>query len=76
MRNDVKRSWEAEGKKLGGWEAGKLKAQRKNYLSKLLYGRRRSRVQRFMGSGFHSRPRTAFEMRIYDKSVSFVRANP
>ncbi len=38
--------------------------------------RRRSRVQRFRGSRFHSRPQTAFGMRIYEKSVSFVRPNP
>ena len=37
---------------------------------------RRSRVQRFRGSRFHSYPRTAFGMRIYDKSVSFVSSNP
>ena len=36
----------------------------------------RSRVQRFRGSRFHSRPRTGFGMRIYEKSVSFVRPNP
>jgi len=35
----------------------------------------RSRVQRFRGSRFHSCPRTAFGMRIYEKSVSFVRPN-
>jgi hypothetical protein len=29
-----------------------------------------------LGQGFHSRPWTAFEMRIYEKSVSFVRPNP
>jgi hypothetical protein len=29
-----------------------------------------------LGQGFHSRPWTAFGMRIYDKSVSFVRPNP
>jgi hypothetical protein len=34
---------------------------------------RRSRVQRFRGSRFNSRPWTAFGMRIYEKSVSFVR---
>jgi hypothetical protein len=33
-------------------------------------------VQRFRGPRLHSRPWTAFGMRIYDKSVSFVRANP
>ena len=40
-------------------------------------------VHRFTGSGFkvqgsgvHSRPRTAFGMRIYEKGVSFVRSNP
>jgi len=33
----------------------------------------RSRVQRFKGSRCHSCPRTAFGMRIYGKSVSFVR---
>ena len=37
---------------------------------------RRSRVQRFSGSRFYSRPRTAFGMRIYEKSVNFVRPNP
>ena len=37
---------------------------------------RRSRVQRFRGSRFHSRPWTAFGMRICEKSVSFVRPNP
>jgi hypothetical protein len=37
---------------------------------------RRSRVQRFRGSRFHSRPWTAFGMRNYEKSVSFVRPNP
>ncbi len=37
---------------------------------------RRSRVQRFRGSRFHSRPWTAFGIRIYEKNVSFVRANP
>ena len=36
---------------------------------------RRSEVQRFRGSRFHSRPWTAFGMRIYEKSVSFVRPN-
>jgi hypothetical protein len=36
----------------------------------------RSRVQRFRGSRLHSRPWTAFGMRIYEKSVSFVRPNP
>jgi hypothetical protein len=35
-----------------------------------------SKVQRFRGSRFHSRPWTAFGMRIYEKSVSFVRPNP
>jgi hypothetical protein len=34
-----------------------------------------SGVQRFRGSRFHSCPWTAFEMRIYEKSVSFVRPN-
>ena len=29
-----------------------------------------------MGSRFHSHPRTVFETRIYEKSVSFVRPNP
>jgi hypothetical protein len=29
-----------------------------------------------LGQGFHSRSWTAFGMRIYGKSVSFVRANP
>jgi hypothetical protein len=28
-----------------------------------------------LGQGFHSRPWTAFGIRIYDKSVSFVRPN-
>jgi hypothetical protein len=28
-----------------------------------------------LGQGFHSRPWTGFGMRIYEKSVSFVRAN-
>ncbi len=28
------------------------------------------------GSRFHSHPRTAFGMRIYEKSVSFIRPNP
>ena len=28
-----------------------------------------------LGQGLHSRPWTAFEMRIYEKSVSFVRPN-
>jgi hypothetical protein len=28
-----------------------------------------------LGQGFHSRPWTAFGMRIYEKSVSFVRPN-
>jgi hypothetical protein len=37
---------------------------------------RRSRVQRFGGSRFYSRPRTAFGMRINEKSVSFARPNP
>jgi hypothetical protein len=36
---------------------------------------RRSRVQRFRGSRLHSCPWTAFGMRIYKKSVSFVRPN-
>jgi len=31
---------------------------------------------RFRGSRFHSWPRTAFGMRIYEKSGSFVRPNP
>jgi hypothetical protein len=35
-----------------------------------------SKVQRFKGSKFHSRFWTAFGMRIYEKSVSFVRPNP
>ena len=38
--------------------------------------RNRSRVQRFRGSRFHSCPQAAFGMRIYEKSVSFVRPNP
>jgi hypothetical protein len=29
-----------------------------------------------LGQGFHSRPWTGFGMRIYEKSVSFVRPNP
>ncbi len=29
-----------------------------------------------LGQGFHFRHRTAFGMRIYEKSVSFVRLNP
>jgi hypothetical protein len=29
-----------------------------------------------LGQGLHSRSRTAFGMHIYEKSVSFVRANP
>jgi hypothetical protein len=29
-----------------------------------------------LGQGFHFHPWTAFGMRIYDKSVSFVRPNP
>jgi len=37
---------------------------------------KRSRVQRFRGSRFHSRPRTEFGMHIYEKSVIFVRPNP
>jgi hypothetical protein len=37
---------------------------------------RRSRVQRFRGSRFHSRPWTAFGMRINEKSISFGRPNP
>jgi hypothetical protein len=36
----------------------------------------RFRVQRFRGSKFHSRPWTALGMRIYEKSVNFVRPNP
>ena len=36
----------------------------------------RSRVQRFRGSWFNSRPRSAFGLHIYEKSVSFVRPNP
>ncbi len=35
-----------------------------------------SKVQRFRGSRFHSHPWTAFGMRIYEKSVNFVRPNP
>ena len=42
----------------------------------IIYFRKRSRVQSFKSSRFHSRPRTAFGMRIYEKSVSFVRPNP
>jgi len=38
--------------------------------------RNRSEVHRFRGSRFHSCPQTAFGMRIYEKSVSFVRPNP
>ncbi len=34
------------------------------------------RGSRFRGSRFHSRPWTAFGMRIYEKSVGFVRPNP
>ncbi len=37
---------------------------------------RRSRVQRFRGSRLHSRLWTAFGVRIYEKSVGFVRPNP
>jgi len=38
---------------------------------------RRSRVQGLPASGgFHSRPRIAFGMRIYEKSIGFVRPNP
>jgi len=37
---------------------------------------RLSRVQRFRGSRFHSRPRPAFGMPIYEKRISFVRPNP
>jgi hypothetical protein len=33
-------------------------------------------VHGFKGSRFHSRPRTVFGMRIYEKSVSFVSPNP
>jgi hypothetical protein len=29
-----------------------------------------------LGQGLHSRPWAAFGMRIYEKSVSFVRPNP
>jgi hypothetical protein len=29
-----------------------------------------------LGQGLHSRPGTAFGMRIYEKSASFVRPNP
>jgi hypothetical protein len=36
----------------------------------------RSRVQRFKGSRLHAHPWTSFGMRIYQKSVSFVRPNP
>jgi len=36
----------------------------------------RSRVQRFTGSRFHSRPWTAFGKRVYEKIVGFVRPNP
>jgi len=32
-------------------------------------------VHRFKGSGFHSRPWTAFGMRTYEKSVNFVSPN-
>jgi hypothetical protein len=35
-----------------------------------------SKVQGFRGSRFHSRRWTIFGMRIYEKSVSFVRPNP
>ena len=31
---------------------------------------------RIQGSRLYSRPWTAFRVRIYDKSVSFVRSNP
>jgi len=42
-----------------------------------VHGFKGSRVQGLPASGgFHSRPRTAFWMRIYEKSVSFVRPNP
>jgi hypothetical protein len=37
---------------------------------------KRSRVQRFWGARLLSRRWTAFGMRIYEKSVSFVRPNP
>jgi hypothetical protein len=37
---------------------------------------RSKQVQRFRGSRFHSRSWTAFGMRIYEKSVSFIRTNP
>jgi hypothetical protein len=43
---------------------------------KRLFTSTRSRVQRFRGSRLHSRPWTGFGMRIYKKSVSFVRPNP
>jgi hypothetical protein len=45
-------------------------------LSINIYIRNRSRVQRFRGSRFNSRPQSAFGFRIYEKSVSFVRPNP
>jgi len=38
--------------------------------------RKRSRVQRFRGSRFHSCPRTAFGMHIYEKNVNFISSNP
>ena len=36
----------------------------------------RFRVLRFRGSKFHSHPWTALGMRIYKKSVNFIRPNP
>ncbi|OEU78647.1 MAG: hypothetical protein BA872_08860 [Desulfobacterales bacterium C00003060] len=36
----------------------------------------RSGVQRFRDSRFHFRPGTSFGMRIYEKSVNFVKPNP
>ena len=36
----------------------------------------RSHIRGVQGSRFNSRPRSAFGLRIYEKSVSFVRPNP
>jgi hypothetical protein len=41
-----------------------------------VHGFKGSGVQGLPAGGFHSRPRTAFGVRIYEKSVSFVRPNP
>ena len=46
-----------------------------NLFTVLIIFLKRSGVQRFRGSRFHFRPWTAFVMRIYEKSVSFVRPN-